>query len=352
MAHGRPRRARTRSTDDLDATAAPLGTIASVDALVRPDLAADPVAAVLSAHEDGRRLALATAGTTGGTGRRVVRSTTSWWASFDAYTDLSGVTRDARVWVPGPLRATMNLFAAVHAAVAGARLVDAPEPATHACLTPAQLDRDGRRLRGGTWVVVAGDRLPPVPARAAADRGLVTAHYYGAAELSFVAAGSSADDLRPFAGVDVEIRDGVVWVRSPYLSDGYAEGADGPFRREGDWATVGDLGRVDGDSLVVLGRPGHIVTGGATVSLAEVEAALGAAARSPFAVIGLPHASLGSVLAVVVTDPADEGRLRQHARALPRAQRPRLWYRRPALPMTPAGKVDRAALAESLRVAS
>ena len=76
--------------------------------------APDPVAAVLAAREEGRDLILATSGTTG-VPRTVVRSTESWWASFAPYTDLSGVTAGSRVWVPGPLTGTMNLFAAVHA---------------------------------------------------------------------------------------------------------------------------------------------------------------------------------------------------------------------------------------------
>lgn len=137
-------------------------------------------------------------------------------------------------------------------------------------------------------------------------------------------------------------------MRSPYLCRDYADAADGALRRDGDWASVGDLGRFDGDVLVVFGRPGHIVTGGATVSLAEVEAALAPAARAPFAALGLPHPTLGTVLTIVVTDPGDGERLREAARRLPAAQRPRLWYQRPTLPLTTTGKLDRKALADSV----
>ena len=318
------------------------------DAPVRPDLTRDPVAAVLAAHDARRDLALATSGTTGHTGRRVVRTTDSWWASFEAYSELSGVGPGARVWVPGPLRATMNLFAAVHATASGATLVDRPDVADHACLTPAHLARFGDRLHAGTHVVVAGDRLPAAIATTAGERGLRVRTYYGAAELSFVAAGMSADDLQAFPGVHVEIRNGVIWVRSPYLCRGYVDGTSGALRRDGAWASVGDVGRFDGDTLIVVGRPGHIVTGGATVSIAEVETALGCAARGPFAVVGLPHPTLGSVLAAVVTDPDDEARLRSHAERLPPTHRPRLWFHRPVLPLTRAGKLDRPTLANLL----
>src|SRR4029453_9724856 len=56
---------------------------------------------------------------------------------------------------------------------------------------------------GGMHVVVAGDRLSPDVVRRITGRGGRVAHYYGAAELSFVAWGCSGEDLRPFPGVEV-----------------------------------------------------------------------------------------------------------------------------------------------------
>ena len=95
---------------------------------------------------------------------------------------------------------------------------------------------------------------------------------------------------------------GEIWVRSPYVCDGY-DGPPGPLRR--------DAGRVrhrrgpracwsDG-RLVVLGRPDAVTTGGATVPLADVEAVLRAAATGEVVVVGLPHQGLGAVLAAVLT---------------------------------------------------
>lgn len=304
---------------------------------------------MIAAHREGRRLLLPTSGTTSGAPRVVVRTTASWWHSFAAYGELTGVSAGARLWVPGPLTATMNLFAAVHARAGGAVLADDPGEATHACLTPAQLDRLGHRLPAGAAVVVAGDRLPTALAERAERANLRISHYYGAAELSFVAAGRSADDLGAFPGVRIELREDVIWVRSPYLCEGYAGGTAGPLLRDGDWATVGDTGRWDGDRLVVLGRPDHVVTAGASVSLAAVEAELATAAAAPMAVCGLPHPTLGSVLTAVLTDPADREPVRAHARDhLPPALRPRRWHVLPTLPMTPAGKLDRLALAQAV----
>lgn len=318
----------------------------SPGARCRPELAADPVAAVVEAHEQGRLLELRTSGTAG-LPRSVVRSTGSWWRSFDAYAALTGVQDGARLWVPGPLAATMNLFAAVHARVAGARLVDDPAVATHACLTPAQLDRSGDRLAPGTGVVVAGDRLSAPLARRARERGLVPCHYYGAAELSFVAAGPDADHLTAFPGVEVEVRDGVVWARSPFLCD---EAEGGPLRRdEAGWATVGDRGRLEGDRVVVLGRPDAVVTAGATVPLAEVEGVLRRHARGDLLLVGVPHPSLGAVLTAVVTDPADRALADRARTDLPEAWRPRRWVVWAELPLTPAGKPDRSAVVARLQ---
>lgn len=293
---------------------------------------------MVGAHAAGADLALRTSGTTAET-RAVVRSTDSWWASFEAYSALSGVGRGARVWVPGPLRATMNLFAAVHARVTGAVIVDRPEGADHACLTPTQLERHAADLSPGCRVVVAGATLPEAMADRITDRHrLVLAHYYGAAELSFVAQGSHAGDLRAFPGVEIEERDQQIWVRSAYVSHSQP-------RDPGGWASVGDRGALEGGRLIVFGRPDAVTTGGATVLLADVEAALAGVAQAPFAVVGVPHAGLGEVLLAVVTDAGDRDRLEHRARTqLPASHRPRVWRVLPALPMTAAGKVDRARL--------
>ncbi len=289
--------------------------------------APDPVAAVLAAREQGHDLTLATSGTTGAP-RTIVRTTESWWASFAPYTELSGVTAGSRVWVPGPLSGTMNLFAAVHAHVVGASLV-AQDRASHACLTPALLDRHLDALPPATRVTVAGDALSPALADRAEAAGLAVAHYYGAAELSFVACGRDAASLGAFPGVEIEVRDDVVWVRSPYTA------------RPG-WQTVGDTGTWDGQRLAVTGRPDTVTTAGATVVLADVEAAL----DSRVTCFGTVRESVGEVLAAAVTDADSLPALKALARdRLPASHRPRVWLVVDEIPLTTAGKVDRAALA-------
>jgi len=295
-------------------------------------------------------VALGTSGTSG-TPRAVVRSTGSWVDSFAQVSALTGIDERSRVWVPGPLTATMNLFAAVQARWTGAQLVAQLDGATHAHLTPTALHGllDGGAAPAGLTVVVAGDRLDAALAARATGAGLRVHHYYGAAELSFVAWGGSSDTLSPFPGVEVDIRGGEIWVRSPYLCEGY-DGPPGPLRHDADgFATVGDRGTLDGDRLTVLGREGAVTTAGGTVHLADVEAALRPVAHAELVVLGLPHERLGTVVTVALADAADHRALVTRARAcLEGAHRPRLWFHVPELPRTDAGKVDRTALTAML----
>ena len=281
----------------------------------------------------------------------MVRTTQSWVSSFGTVSALTGTDASSRVWVPGPLSATMNLFAAVHATWSGAALVAGPAGATHAHLTPALLHRHLDDL-GGLTVVVAGDRLSPALHDRAVAAGVRVHHYYGAAELSFVAWGSHASDLRPFPGVTVAVRSGVVWVRSSFVCTRY-DGRPGPLRRDEDgFCTVGDRGVLEDGRLTVLGRDDAVTTGGRTVVVADVEPVLRAAATGEVVVVGVPHDVLGSALAAVLTVSADLEPVRAAARsALQGAHRPRAWFHVPELPLTGAGKVDRVRLVSLLSAA-
>ncbi|HET6627563.1 MAG TPA: AMP-binding protein [Nocardioidaceae bacterium] len=319
---------------------------------VRVPLASpDPVRAFRDAHADRALVALPTSGTSGAP-RTVVRTTDSWVCSFAEVAARTGLDDRSRVWVPGPLSSTMNLFAVVHASFAGASTAPGPGTATHAHLTPAMLARalDREAPLAGVHVVVAGDRLDPALSDRATFAGARVSHYYGAAELSFVAWGSHADNLQPLPEVEIEVRDGRLWVRSPYLCL-RCDGPPGPFRRGSDgFATVGDRGRAEDGFLRVRGRgTDAVTTAGATVHVADVEDVLRPAATGALVVVGVPHAELGAVVAAVLNDPSSLRQVRAAAReALPESHRPRLWFHVAELPVTAAGKVDRAALAALL----
>jgi acyl-CoA synthetase (AMP-forming)/AMP-acid ligase II len=194
-------------------------------------------------------------------------------------------------------------------------------------------------LPGLRRAVVAGAALPGGTRARAAAAGVGLAEYYGAAELSFVAADADGAGLRAFPGARLDVREGVVWVRSPYLAQGYLDHLDGEgaLRRDGaGWATVG----------------------GTTVTLADVERALGGSPGvAEVVALAEPDRRFGErVLVVVRPHPADPLRtaarrdllrtLRCLARAeLPPAARPVRYIVREDLPRSPGGKVARTALA-------
>ena len=174
--------------------------------------------------------------------------------------------------------------------------------------------------------------------------------YYGAAELSFVAARRVPAGLTAFPGVEIELRDGELWARSPYLATGYL-GAAGPLRRDDrGFASVGDRAERDGGALRIRGRAHTaITTGGETVLAEDVEAVLAdLTGVTGVVVAGVPHPRLGEIVAAVVEfdGPAEALRAARPV-VLGAAARPRLWYAAD-FPRTAGGKPARTAVIERL----
>jgi bile acid-coenzyme A ligase len=145
---------------------------------------------------------------------------------------------------------------------------------------------------------------------------------------------------------------GEVYLR-PTASSGAAYSYIGAEARSRDgWESLGDMGRVDEEGYLYLTdrRTDMIVTGGANVYPAEVEAALEAhPSVSSSAVIGLPDDDLGQRVHAIVQcrDDVDEDALRAHlAEHLVRYKIPRsIEYVETPL-RDEAGKVRRSALRE------
>jgi len=102
---------------------------------------------------------------------------------------------------------------------------------------------------------------------------------------------------------------GEVWMRSLRDRPTYRYVGAAPRSRAGGWESLGDMGRFDDDGYLYLGDrvQDMILTGGANVYPAEVEAAIQEhpAVRS-VAVIGLPDEDMGSIVhAIVEADPED-----------------------------------------------
>ncbi|ORI23933.1 class I adenylate-forming enzyme family protein [Rhodococcus sp. 1168] len=285
-------------------------------------------------------LLVATSGSTGRP-RGLARTAASWTDSFAEFTSITGITAADRVLVTGPLHATMHLFAAAHALWIGACVTDDRTSATVAHAVPAVLRDLLDRAPALRLAVVAGTALDAGAQERA--HGIELVEYYGAAELSLVAARRVPEPLTLLAGLEAEVRDGLLFVRSPYRVLGAPE-----------WFGVGDLAELGPNrQLIVRGRGDAAVNvGGTTVIAEDVELVLDSidGVRAS-AVVGTPHSVLGATVTAVVElhDGADVDSVKAEARGrLFREAVPRRWIVVPALPRTGSGKIARARVTDSI----
>lgn len=157
----------------------------------------------------------------------------------------------------------------------------------------------------------------------------------------------------PLDGMNVDIRDGHIWIRGPSLFDGYEHRGTITTPHSADaWFETGDLGTLDEHGyLTVLGRHDDlIISGGENIYPAEVESVLEQHPGIMSAgVYGLPHAEWGQLVAAIlvprslpIPDADIEAFLLAH---LSRFKRPRQWRWMKTLPTTASGKLRRAHLA-------
>ena len=317
-----------------------------------------------------------------GNPRVILRTHESWQASFDPLNQLLALTPQDVFYLPGSTASSMTLFSLAHVQQLGAKIsVGKSQETKGAELATATVFHGTATAlatvlnlleRGATSqlraALVGGEAMSPRLRDRAEALGIQVISYYGAAELSFVAFDPDGTGLRPFPGVELEIRDGILWSRSAYQSLGYQSlgyGGDtaGAFERDShEWATVGDLAleesiAVDGEQelrITILGRSdGAILTAGATVIPEEVEAQLNQIDSIAGSVVfGLPNETTGSLVAVLIErsdfQPApDLAQIKaQVSLLLSNTHQPRIWFETDQIPRTAAGKIARNVVAE------
>jgi long-chain acyl-CoA synthetase len=192
---------------------------------------------------------------------------------------------------------------------------------------------------------------------------------YGLTEVSGVVATAAGPGLADRPGavgrllptVEARIDDvdadgvGELLVRSPGVMRGYW-GQDDDVLTPDRWLRTGDLARLDGDQLSIVGRSKDVVIrGGENVAAARVEERLLAhPAVAEALVVGLPHPDLGEeVAAAVVLHPGSGGDVDAGALAAFAAETlayfevPTAWWFRSPLPVNASGKpLKRQVLAE------
>ncbi len=317
---------------------------------------------------------------TSGTPRRIRRAQASWTASFAVNARLFGLGPSARVAVLGRLSHSLALYAGVEGLHLGAavHLLDRLRPdrqrraladrgITHLYATPAQLrllaEASGPVLPLA-HVILGGSKLDATLCAAVAElapQAQVT-EFYGAAETSFITL--SAPDLpqdsvgRAYPGVEIAIRDGdcsvpegqagTVWVRSPYLFQGYGDNAPGPAQRDGDWLSVGEIGTLRAGCLTLHGRAGRMVTvADQNVFPEEIEGFLVGLGLSRVAVLPRPDPMRGMVLVAVAQGDGQgtEAILRAARDRFGPLKAPRALMWRADWPELASGKPDLARLA-------
>ena len=315
------------------------------------------------------------------------RARHSWRVSLDASRVAFALTERDHTHAPGPLAHGITMYALAETLDLGASFFGSTRfelPGAHRAMqharrivtVPSLLSAlaHGAAQPQITAITTAGAKLDPALLEQA--RGVFPGarihEYYGASELGFVSLNTHGRDSssapahsvgRPFAHVELSIRKngaevpqgtpGTIFVRGDLAIDGYLWGGrNSGFRREGPWATVGDIGRLNPDgSLSIIGREGGmVITAGHNVYPQEIETAL---AEIPgvtgAAVMGRMHPSRGQEIVAVVQGDAALGEIRARlAISLPRYKLPRQFYRITDWPLTSSGKIARATLSEWL----
>ncbi len=239
---------------------------------------------------------------------------------------------------------------------------------THLSVVPTMLHRlleEGAGPGALRVVLVGGAEAPPALLDRARGAGFPIAATYGLTEAgSQVAterartAGAAAAGLPLLEGWEARTgSEGEIEIRGPGVMLGLMGTAEPAEWRRGGWLPTGDFGVVEaGGRLLVTGRRAtRIVTGGANVDPAEVEAALAEhPAVSEVCVVGVPDPVWGEVVTAVIVPRTPEGEalgldLAGWARGrLDGPRVPRRWVIAPRLPHLPGGKVDRRSLRASL----
>lgn len=309
-----------------------------------------------------------------GTPRRIRRSQASWTASFAVNAGLFGIGPGSRVAVLGRLVHSLALYGAAEAVHLGAAtyLLDdlrpdrqrkalAAQDISHLYATPAQLrmlvEAGGPDSPALQIVLVGGSKLDP--ALRAKVQTLAPAaqirEFYGAAETSFitVTAADTPDGSvgRAYPGTEIDLRQGEIWVRSPYLFETYA-GEDGGAKCQDGWLSVGEVGRLEDGYLYLSGRAGRMVTvADQNVFPEEVELFIaGLPGVRRVAVLPVKDALRGSVLvAVLLGESAEEPAILAAARAsLGSLRAPKALIWRKDWPELASGKTDLLALQRGL----
>lgn len=342
--------------------------------------------AVTTAQGDGQWLMVQSAGSTGAP-KTIRRSPASWVASCDVTRRQFGIGPNAPYAVLGAITHSLTLYAVLEALHIGCDLsvLTGLKPRSQAralkqagaqvlYATPTQLRlltaATTEPVPGVRWIFCGGGTLDP-QTRAQVSQMFPTAtlhEFFGASETSFMtisdAETPSGSVGRAYPGVDLQVRDaqdrdtrdiGEIWVKSPYLFDGYVDGDSPDTRWKNGYLSIGEMGRLDdAGNLTILGRKSRMVTvSDQNVFPEAIEAQMRAVPGvGHCAAIAVRDARRGHVIIGVLEGQQDDAlaaRVRTHCRATLGAQKtPRRILFVDRMPLLTAGKPDLIALGHQL----
>jgi long-chain acyl-CoA synthetase len=227
-------------------------------------------------------------GGTSGTPKRIRRTAESWLASIRVI--FEKFTNSAECYgILGDLGHSLAFYAAVEAQILGYRCVSvvgrSPKEQAQQFVsagidviyaTPTQmrmLSKSHRVLENVQVVFIGGGQLDSetrVRVQSLAPNAQIL-QFYGAAETSFITLAEPHHDAASvgiaFPRVEIDIRnsdsDGIgdVWVKSPYVFLGYAQGHAPDTHWQDGWLTIGELGKIDdAGQLFLSGRKSRVFT--------------------------------------------------------------------------------------------
>lgn len=317
-------------------------------------------------------LLVRTSGTSGHP-KVIKRSAASWIASFETNRTLFDLDRADTYAVLGGFETSLSLYAVSEALHLGADVLALGGLGVHAQKT-ALADHSARVLYATPTQLrlLARDRSEPIPAlrlilcgggrldpntQAMTQQLFPNATFYeffGAAETSFITLSDMTTPQgsvgRPYPEVEINLEGGELWVKSPYLFDGYAQGEAPDTRWRDGFLSIGEMAEMREGYLFLSGRKSRMVTVADTnVFPEDIEAVLAKASGGRLVAAVTSHDAMRghSIIAVIegAPDPDLLAELQSAVRdGLPPVARPKRFVFHPSFPLLGSGKPDLAAL--------
>lgn len=296
-------------------------------------------------------VAIGTSGTTG-TVKEVLLTSTALISSARASNKFIGA-QSGQTW---SLLLPLTHIAAVNVIVRSMELGTTPidlrdfageyPNADYTAIVPTQLFRalNGDRrlldhLKSAKAVLVGGAALPQSLRNQAKLAGITVITTYGMTETC----GGCVYDGMTLDGVEVEIRNGTIFIKGPVLASSISLNES--------WYETSDLGEYENDRLVVTGRSDDvIISGGENLSLNAVENSLSVAFPNvQFAAFAVEDPQWGQSLHLAVVGTiSDHEILAQLEKDLGVFAKPKGVHRMTSLPLLGIGKIDRKSLAKGI----